>query len=113
MSGHLRSHKFGQRAYLVGIGNFFPWIEEAFFKAVSEGDIAKAAQIVDVIEKPYFDVAVNIGWHTSLKQALFVACQTAPWERKPLSRVSDDDARRIRAAVEDITSHAQDILELS
>ena len=61
------------QAWLTGIGNFAPRTELDFYKWVKSGtpeDATKAQAIIDNIEKPFFWLKDNYGWHLSIKSAL-------------------------------------------
>ncbi|NIQ13504.1 MAG: hypothetical protein GTO02_03560, partial [Candidatus Dadabacteria bacterium] len=63
MSAHLDARVYGQKTYLVGIGNVQPNIEIDFVNALESGNKSRAEEIISKYEKPFFEVATRIGWH--------------------------------------------------
>ena len=86
MRSYMTARQWGQPAYLVGIGNIVPDIEEKYFQALQNNDYETARSIVFENEEPFFDVAVKIGWHIALKEALSIKGLMQPWERAPMHR---------------------------
>jgi 4-hydroxy-tetrahydrodipicolinate synthase len=97
MRAYLSAHQWGQPAYLVGIGNFVPEIELAFYAALEKGDYEGARRIVFDKEEPFFDASVRVGWHLALKEAMDYKGLMPAWERRPMARLSDQDQKLIRA----------------
>lgn len=95
MRGHIGAHALGQRAYLVGTGNFEPRLEEEFFKLLEAGKNDEARQWMFDKETEFFNTGVAIGWHVALKEAMAQKGLVGPWERAPLERVSSADRERI------------------
>lgn len=96
MRAYLAAYQWGQPAYLVGIGNFVPEIELAFYAALEKGDYEGAHRIVFDKEEPFFDASVRVGWHLALKEALDYKGLMPAWERRPMARLSDQDQKLIR-----------------
>lgn len=96
MRAYLTAYQWGQPAYLVGIGNFVPEIELAFYSALQNGDYEKAQRIVFEKEEPFFDAAVKVGWHLALKEAMECKALMPAWERKPMNRLSGQNQSLIR-----------------
>ncbi|MCB2141097.1 dihydrodipicolinate synthase family protein [bacterium] len=95
MRDYLTKFNWGQQAYLVGIGNFVPHLEERFYKSLVQGDLDIARKIIFKYEAPFFDVAVGAGWHLALKEAMAFFNLMKPWERPPLSRISQEEQNKI------------------
>ncbi len=95
MRDYLTKYNWGQQAYLVGIGNFVPKMEKRFYKALTESDLRLARKIIFEFEEPFFEVAIGMGWHPALKEALSYFDLMQPWERSPLSRVEDEERRKL------------------
>lgn len=95
MRDYLTKYNWGQQAYLVGIGNFVPRLEDRFYKALFQGELDVARKIVFEYEEPFFDVALGAGWHLALKEALAFFDLMKPWERPPLSRISQEEQNKI------------------
>jgi dihydrodipicolinate synthase/N-acetylneuraminate lyase len=85
MSRYLyRDFKRGAKAYLGGLGNFYPKIELDFFNAIQNGNYDIAKNIVEQIELKYFEEVVPIGWHPHLKYAISFAGLLPEFEREPM-----------------------------
>ncbi len=100
MRNYLRDQNAGARAYLVGIENFFPRVGTRFAEAVKGSDIRQAQAIMFAYEDPYFDTAVQLGWHVALKETLHLLNLMPPFERAPLMRLPEDKRATLRALVE-------------
>jgi 4-hydroxy-tetrahydrodipicolinate synthase len=97
MSRYLqRDHQRGSKAFLGGIGNFYPQLELEFFEAISTGNRAKAEKIVNEIEIPYFKNVVPLGWHPSLKSALALKGLMEEHERPPMKQISGKEKELMR-----------------
>jgi dihydrodipicolinate synthase/N-acetylneuraminate lyase len=99
MRNFLACQAFGARAYLAGVANFAPAVEEAFFAHVEAGRIEAARAIVRDQELPFFDVAVPIGWHTALKAAMALKGLFPPHERAPLRPPTPAQRERLAACM--------------
>lgn len=98
----MRDYHAGGRAYLVGIGSFFPRVAMAFYDAVVRNDMERAHAIVRTYEEPYFDLAVSLGWHVALKETLDILGLMPGWERDPLPRLSTSQREKLSAKIEDL-----------
>ena len=95
MRNFMRDYHAGAQANLVGVGSFFPRVEMAFQTALKSGDVERAHRIVRQYEDPYFDVAVELGWHPQLKETLHLLGLMPPFERAPLPRLNDAQRARL------------------
>lgn len=98
----MRDYHAGGRAYLVGIGSFFPRVAKAFYEAVITDDMGRAHSIVRTYEEPYFDLAVSLGWHVALKETLNILGLMPAWERDPLPRLTLDQRKRLKEKVDSL-----------
>lgn len=97
MSRYLgRDHQRGSHAFLGGIGNFEPQVELDFYAAITGGNRSEAERIVNEIEKPYFEAVVPMGWHPTLKSALWQKGLTQVHERRPMVQLSEADHGRVK-----------------
>ncbi len=100
MSRYLRDHCLGARAFLSGIGSFYPPLELEFFQAMQSGDFQRAQDIVYNIEAEYFDAVVPMGWHIALKECIHAKGLMGPWERPPLRRVLPDEREVVQQTMQ-------------
>ena len=107
MAAHMAAREHGQLAYLASIGNFAPAIELEFARLVAEGSYDKAQAIVTQYERPFFEVAVNLGWHLALREAMAMADLCPPFERQPMMRLAAEDRRKLETITEKIVSFGQ------
>lgn len=95
MRSYLAASQWGQRAYLTGIGNFLPELELEFFQCVKEGRGDRARQIIFDEEEPFFSLAVELGWHAALKEAMDIMGVMPAGERAPISRMAPKNYLRL------------------
>lgn len=95
MRGHITAYALGQKAYLVGIGNFMPEIELKFSGLLADGKLEEARQLMFDKETDFFNEGVRIGWHIALKEAIAMKGLMGPWERAPLERPGAEDRQII------------------
>jgi len=89
MSRYVRDYWLGARTYLSGIANFYPELELEFYNAMEDENYKKAYNIVHNTEKPFFEITVPMGWHRCLKESLSICGLLPPYERSPMSRISN------------------------
>ncbi len=102
MSRFLKDYWLGARSYLGGIGNFNPALELEFFGAMMSGDFKRAHEIVYNIEIPYFESVVPLGWHPSLKAALFLKGHMKPCDRKPFKTLTGEEEKTLKKIMQDL-----------
>lgn len=93
----LRDFDLGSKAFLGGIGNFFPSLEIDFYNAITSGNKMEAERIVNEIELPYFQKVVPFGWHPSLKAALALRGLMEPYERAPMIEIKGEQLEQLKA----------------
>lgn len=98
----MRDYHAGGRAYLVGIGSFFPRVAQAFFDATVANNMERAHHIMRTYEEPYFDLAVSLGWHIALKETLNILGLMPAWERAPLPRLAADQRATLHAKIDSL-----------
>lgn len=96
----MRDFHAGAKAYLVGLGNFFPQVAMDFYAAMRAFDMDRAHAIARAYEDPYFDVAVSLGWHLALKETMHLMGLLPPYERAPLPRLNDAQQAKLIACVD-------------
>lgn len=99
---YMRDYHAGARAYLVGVGSFFPRVAQSFYNAVTANDMGAAHSIVRTYEEPYFDLAVSLGWHVALKETLDILGLMPGWERDPLPRLTTEQRNSLHAKIEEL-----------
>ncbi len=97
---YMRDFHAGAKAYLVGLGNFFPQVAKDFHAAMKAHDIGRAHAIVRAYEDPFFDVAVGLGWHVALKETMHLLGLMPPHERAPLPRLNAEQQAKLTACVD-------------
>lgn len=102
MAAHLAARQYGQVTYLASIGNLAPSVELEFSRLVGEGSFDAAQTIVTEYEKPFFDVAVDLGWHLALREAMAMVGVCPPFERRPMLRIDRNQRRQLEAATKRI-----------
>jgi dihydrodipicolinate synthase/N-acetylneuraminate lyase len=85
-----RDHERKALAYLGGIGNFKPELEIEFYNAMISGNINHAKDIVENIELKYFEKVVPLGWHPSLKIAIYLRGFGEIYERSPMVKLTNE-----------------------
>jgi len=102
MSRYLyRDFDRGAKAFLGGIGNFYPELELEFFQAITSGNQERAKQIVEDIELKYFVKVVPLGWHPSLKIALGLKGLGNMHERRPMKRFTEGEIEEMRVILKE------------
>ena len=96
----MRDFHAGAKAYLVGIGSFFPRVAMDFYAAMREHRLSDAHAIVHTYEDPYFELAVSLGWHLALKETLHILGLMPPHERNPLPRLTTSQQQELKTCVE-------------
>lgn len=99
MKRFLRDHHAGAKAYLMGIGNFLPKIELAFYDAIMNRRYDEAESLVREHEEEYFQLAVQLGWHRALKETIHIFGQLTRGERPPFGDISDAQRGQLEAFV--------------
>jgi 4-hydroxy-tetrahydrodipicolinate synthase len=99
MDRYLTDSKLGARAFLVGVGSFRPELAVEFFEAVQQGDRERARTITEENETPYFEAAVEMGWHRALKETLHQLDLMKPYERAPMNRLPPEDREEISGII--------------
>lgn len=102
MSRYLyRDYERGSKAFLGGIGGFMPKLELEFFEAITSGNKNRATEIVEKIEKPYFEKVCPLGWHPSLKSAISLKGLMPKFEREPMKVFSDEEISFMQKVMEE------------
>lgn len=96
MNNFLRTFPQGAESYLVGIGSFVPSVEIGFYKELKNGNFDKAREIVASKETPFFELAVKLGWHPALKEAMNFKGVMKATERPPLKRIPAEERDSIK-----------------
>ena len=82
----------GANAFLSGVGNLFPHIEQQYLDG--DKDVALS------IEKRFFDVFMKYGWHKSLRIGLDILNLTCYNDRNPWPRRDPEEYKEIKNIVE-------------
>lgn len=82
----------GCQAWLNGIGVFEPKLATVFWNAYQSGDREMLDRIIDEIEIPFFEKAVQVfGWHLAIKSALECRGIMNRHDRMPLMPLNDSN----------------------
>lgn len=93
----------GCQAWLNGIGVFNPNLASKFWDSYQSGDMATCKNIMELIEKPFFENAVfKFGWHLTIKAALEAQGLMARHERMPMASLNDEDAKVVADVVDNL-----------
>lgn len=101
MSRYLRDYWRGAKAFLGGIGNFYPKLELDFYDAMMQKDFEKAHKIVHEQEIPYFEKVVPKGWHPSLKAAISLTGYIKNEERPPMKAFSEQELKELESILKE------------
>ena len=104
----MRDFHAGAKAYLVGLGNFFPNVAKDFYAAMRGHDMDRAHAIVRAYEDPYFDLAVELGWHICLKETMHMLGLAPPFERAPLPRLNPAQRDKLAACIDKLGWRGRD-----
>ncbi len=96
MRRFINDRNLGSFTYLVGIGSFKPRLAVEFYQAVMNKDVKKAEAIAEKFEDPLFEFAAKAGWHPLLKETLYQLDLMPPFERKPFTRINEEDRANLR-----------------
>lgn len=99
MRRFMRDFHAGANAYLVGIGSFLPKLAQQFYDEMIDGNFKQAHQIVRDNEDPYFDLAVSLGWHLSLKATLAIIQLMPIEERLPLKPLDLEEQKKLKQVI--------------
>lgn len=107
MRRYLRDYSLGSQCYLVGIESFVPHLGLTFFNLVSEGKLVEAESLALKHEDAFFKLAVEYGWHRSLKAALHICGLLPLYERSPFPPLSDLEISNLKAVMSatDLLNH--------
>lgn len=98
MSRYLyRDYDRGAMAFLGGIGGFIPELEMDFYNSITSSDKSKAKSIVEDIELKYFEKVVPLGWHPSLKIALYLKGLMQIHERRPMKKFNTNELDEMKS----------------
>ena len=83
MRRYQKDFPLGSKNYLVGIESIMPEWGHQFFNAMQDRNFEAAESIATAQEDPFFEKAVEFGWHRSLKAGLAIMGLMPPSEREP------------------------------
>lgn len=96
MRRHIKDAALGSVTYLVGVESIIPSLGPKFFDAVHSKNLELAEAIAETNEDPFFQKAVEFGWHRSLKAALAIVGKMPLSERSPFPPVSDSQYAELK-----------------
>jgi len=89
---------------------YYPYyFVESDYKGVNRQFIldGKFGTVLRYDEKPFFDIAVNLGWHLALRESMSIAGLCPPFERQPMMRLAPADRRKLEAITGKITAFGE------
>jgi 4-hydroxy-tetrahydrodipicolinate synthase len=90
------------QAWLTGIGNLFPGTELEFYREHLSGNTKRCDEIIDTVEKPFFWVKDNLGWHLGIKSALECLGVMSRDERMPYIPLDNEKHKLVCDIINDI-----------
>jgi len=101
MRRHLYLHSAGANAFLAGVGNFFPEIENNYCTSIDNG-LRGEEEIAQ--ESKLFDVFFKYGWHPSLKEGLVCLGLSSYYYRKPWPQLDALAIEEIRKVILEVAN---------
>lgn len=102
---YIHFKNMGCQAYLVGVASIWPQLAFKFYDALQEENYKSAWDIINNIERPFFEIGMKYGWHPTLKAALHAEGLMGIEERPPLCVLPDDMKNEVLAVYEQIKKH--------
>lgn len=90
---------FGATSFLTGVGSFFPYFAEKFYKEYQKGNLDLAKSIFLEKEKPLFEVFMKIGWHAAMREGLR-SMGFIQNDRSPFVKLTDKQIQNIHQTIE-------------
>jgi len=87
---YLHYHNMGCQAYLVGVASFLPQLAFKFHNAYHQRDMETVWGIINEIERPFFEIGMEFGWHPTLKSAMDIMGIMSRIERPPLCSLTTE-----------------------
>lgn len=100
----------GCQAYLVGVGSFFPALAIRFYEDYCNKKYDRCNKIIGEIEQPFFEIAMELGWHIALKSAMEHLGIMGRYERSPLKALELSDHIKVGNKLEEIKSTYENFL---
>jgi 4-hydroxy-tetrahydrodipicolinate synthase len=99
----------GCQAYLVGVGSFFPEIAIKFYQSYLSGFHDFCWQIINTLEKPFFEVSKRLGWHIGLKAAMDYLGIMKSIERPPLLCLDSAGYEKIASTIDKLIKRRDEL----
>ena len=96
MRGFNKYHKYGLKSYLTSVGSFNPKIEEDFFDLLYYKKNRKKAKNLIKRYEVFFEDNKLIGWHLTMKTALYLLGLMPIYERSPLKNTNKNIVNKFR-----------------
>jgi 4-hydroxy-tetrahydrodipicolinate synthase len=90
------------QAWLSGIGNFDPGLEIEFYASHNNGNRKRCEEIIEKVERPFFWIKDNLGWHLGIKSALEVLGIMERHERMPYQKLNKEDHKLVENIIKNI-----------
>lgn len=93
---------WGARTYSASIANLVPEVEIEFYRHLDAGDLESAKRVVIDLERPFFQVMTEYGWHSSLHSAMKLFGLPAGSLRLPLIEPPASHVKKMEQAFRDL-----------
>ncbi len=95
----LKFAKFGCHAWLSGISNLDPKIAIKFYEFYKSNNIEKCKKIIEHLEKPFFKIKNQIGWHLTIKASLHELKLMKKYERMPMTPLDESQMKKVKKMI--------------
>jgi len=93
---YIHFNNMGCHAHLVGIGSFLPKVAVNFHTNYNLGNLQACWQIINELERPFFEVGMKFGWHPVLKSAMQEMGIMSRVERPPLCSLPQNQHAEVK-----------------
>lgn len=95
---HLDLHPYGADGYMSTYLHFIPRIAHAYWRAIEQGDVHRAARVIGEFDNPWFAFAQAVpgGFDAMYPGAQEVFGIAGRWRRPPYHSLTDDEMERLR-----------------
>lgn len=99
---YVHYNNMGCQSYLVGVASFLPRLAFRFHDAYQQGDMETVWGIINEIERPFFEIGMEFGWHPTLKSAMEIVGIMSRTERPPLCSLTVEQHEKVIKIIDNI-----------